>query len=262
MCEEKQCCHCKEWFPATKEYFNTDNRLLSGLTGRCKKCKTISALKILKGIDANITYKKCAICGKEKTLNEFNHNKVGIMGRRSNCRECQNEITRKYKHSERGKEKNRKWMQTPKGKAYAQRYRDKPKTKEKNKQNRNKKEFKARTKIYHQRRRALKKELRATLTDEQWNLCLEYFQNTCAYCGNKENNLALAQDHVIPLSKGGEYTINNIIPCCRSCNSKKSNKDLLEWYTPKLDFYSELRKKKILKYLKTNGEIQQLALEF
>ena len=31
----------------------------------------------------------------------------------------------------------------------------------------------------------------------------------------------LEQEHVIPLSKGGALTLHNIVPACRSCNSKK-----------------------------------------
>ncbi|MCK4464389.1 MAG: HNH endonuclease [Bacteroidales bacterium] len=32
------------------------------------------------------------------------------------------------------------------------------------------------------------------------------------------------KDHVIPISKGGDNTKENIVPACQSCNSKKFNK--------------------------------------
>jgi 5-methylcytosine-specific restriction endonuclease McrA len=92
------------------------------------------------------------------------------------------------------------------------------------------------------------------------NLCchLETFDNKCAYCGKEK---PLAQDHFVPLSKGGEYTNNNIICSCKSCNSSKSDKDFFEWYPEQL-FYSKEREAKILKYLNYDKktQTQQLAL--
>lgn len=96
-----------------------------------------------------------------------------------------------------------------------------------------------------QRRKAKKIGLIATLTDKQWEQIKQYFNNRCAYCGKE---LDLQQDHFIPLSKGGEYTINNIIPACRSCNASKKDKLFSEWY-PKYRYYSKKREKTILNFL-------------
>ncbi len=49
----------------------------------------------------------------------------------------------------------------------------------------------------------------------------------CAYCGVKHDRLAL--DHILPKSKGGRDTGDNLIKVCKSCNSSKGDKDLLEW---------------------------------
>ncbi len=108
----------------------------------------------------------------------------------------------------------------------------------------------------HRRRSAIK-ELPVLLTLEQWNMCLNYFGNKCAYCGVSTGDMT--QDHFVPLSRKGEYTINNIIPACRSCNSSKSNKDFFSWY-PAQPFYSKQYEKNILKYLGYNKNKQQLAL--
>jgi 5-methylcytosine-specific restriction endonuclease McrA len=69
---------------------------------------------------------------------------------------------------------------------------------------------------------ARKKALPATLTTEQWIAILAAYKHRCAYCGVKESKKSpLTQDHVIPLSKGGGTTKENIVPACLSCNSKK-----------------------------------------
>ena len=40
-------------------------------------------------------------------------------------------------------------------------------------------------------------------------------------------------DHVVPLDKGGTDCMDNLMPCCRTCNSSKGSKLLSEWTQPK-----------------------------
>lgn len=96
-----------------------------------------------------------------------------------------------------------------------------------------------------QRRKARQKELPSTLTLDQWGTIKKEFNDMCAYCGKKDK---LQQEHFIPLSKGGEYTNNNIISACRSCNCSKGNKDFFEWY-PTYMHYTKDREEKILKHI-------------
>ena len=42
-------------------------------------------------------------------------------------------------------------------------------------------------------------------------------------------------DHVLPLSKGGADTMDNLVPCCLSCNASKSNRILYKEWTPPKD---------------------------
>lgn len=70
------------------------------------------------------------------------------------------------------------------------------------------------------RRRVRKKGNGGSHTLEEWKLKCEEFNNLCAYCGL--SGKPLTRDHVIPLSKGGSDNISNIMPACRSCNSRKN----------------------------------------
>jgi 5-methylcytosine-specific restriction endonuclease McrA len=47
----------------------------------------------------------------------------------------------------------------------------------------------------------------------------------CVYCGTHKK---LTIDHVIPKSKGGLNTWENMVTCCFDCNSKKGSKTLQE----------------------------------
>lgn len=112
--------------------------------------------------------------------------------------------------------------------------------------------------IIRQKRRSRIKGLNSTLTVEQWEEAKAYFKYKCAYCGTDKE--ALTQDHFIPVSKDGEYTHNNIIPACRSCNSSKSDKDFNEWYLSYIHNNKE-RKSKVLEYLGYKSNVQQLVMK-
>ena len=45
---------------------------------------------------------------------------------------------------------------------------------------------------------------------------------TCQYCGHERGNLTV--DHVIPRSKGGPSTWENIVACCAPCNRRKGDR--------------------------------------
>lgn len=48
-------------------------------------------------------------------------------------------------------------------------------------------------------------------------------EHTCQYCGSKKN---LTLDHVLPRSRGGQHTWENVVAACSSCNSKKGSQIL------------------------------------
>jgi 5-methylcytosine-specific restriction endonuclease McrA len=57
------------------------------------------------------------------------------------------------------------------------------------------------------------------LTERQWQAIKAMYGHKCVYCSGKPKRLE--KDHIIPVSRGGHHTASNVVPCCRSCNSKK-----------------------------------------
>lgn len=64
------------------------------------------------------------------------------------------------------------------------------------------------------------------LTDAQW-AALQEAWGGCAYCGAAEP--PLQRDCVLPISRGGRYTLGNVVPACRSCNTSKCNDEVTGW---------------------------------
>jgi 5-methylcytosine-specific restriction endonuclease McrA len=64
------------------------------------------------------------------------------------------------------------------------------------------------------------------LSDAQW-LALREAWGGCAYCGAADG--ALQRDCVLPISRGGRYTVDNVVPACRSCNASKCNSEVTGW---------------------------------
>ena len=64
------------------------------------------------------------------------------------------------------------------------------------------------------------------LTDEQW-ASLRQAWGGCAYCGADDTDLQ--RDCVLAISRGGRYTLANVVPACRPCNASKCNSEVTGW---------------------------------
>lgn len=64
------------------------------------------------------------------------------------------------------------------------------------------------------------------LTDDQWTALVEAWGG-CAYCGTTDGGLQ--RDCVLAISRGGRYTVDNVVPACRSCNASKCNDEVTGW---------------------------------
>ena len=72
------------------------------------------------------------------------------------------------------------------------------------------------------RRRAGQFSLLEHYTSLEFELLCKSYDYRCLGCGSSPKRLTV--DHVVPLSKGGNDTIDNIQPLCKPCNSSKGAK--------------------------------------
>jgi 5-methylcytosine-specific restriction endonuclease McrA len=73
-------------------------------------------------------------------------------------------------------------------------------------------------------------QIRLTMTDTErvWRVppvnrreVLRRDKHTCQYCGSTKH---LTLDHVIPRSKGGKHSWDNVVIACEQCNSRKGDR--------------------------------------
>jgi 5-methylcytosine-specific restriction endonuclease McrA len=68
-----------------------------------------------------------------------------------------------------------------------------------------------------------------TQNDYEWRKILDYFENSCSYCGKRD--VELQPEHMIPQSNPkSSDRIYNICTVCPDCNKSKNNNPLREWY--------------------------------
>lgn len=209
MNKTKKCSKCGEYKPANVEYYGKDKKNKDGLRGLCR------------------------VCYSEQQKKYYNENKKKILNYKKQyyLDNADKILERDRIYQEKNAEKIR---------AYKRQY---------------KKENRDLFNSYKQKRKAKKDKLPATLTAQQWEATKKAFDYGCAYCGMfEERHLQefgenLHQDHFVPLSKGGGYTLENIVPACRRCNSSKGDRLFEEWY-PNYEFYDRKREIRILTFLR------------
>jgi len=78
----------------------------------------------------------------------------------------------------------------------------------------------------HKRHRVLKllRQNNNLHTYGEWEILKKQYDFTCPSCKKQEPEIKLTEDHIIPLSKGGSDSIENIQPLCGHCNAVKHTK--------------------------------------
>jgi hypothetical protein len=212
---------CPGYFtPLPLDQFHKNRHRKDGHAARCKAC----AKHRHKVPYAPPSMKPCSnpLCGKMLPLNAFGPDARRRDGHSARCKTCENQ-----RHADEYKANTDRVLQR-----HARYYKAHPEY------------WHQWTSMYHQlhpekriaanaTRRARK--LGAPVNDftaAQWRAMKAHYGYRCVYCGKKQQRLT--QDHITPFSKGGSHTASNIVPACRSCNSKKGIKAPLRPVQPLL----------------------------
>lgn len=270
MSETKICTQCGKEFPMTSEYYHVKKTNKDGFRNECKNCikeygkkhyKENKEIIVLKHKQYYKNNKETIIKHnmKYRENNKKNYNKSRLKWIEINKQYMKEYKKQYYKNNKEAIIINKKQYIIDNKEnifKYQQKWREDNKENIAKKYKIYAKENKDKVNSINQRRRTRKHLLLSTLTIQQWEQTKTYFNNKCVYCGKE---LPLVQEHFIALSKGGEYTINNIIPSCKHCNSKKHDSNFFEWY-PKYRYYSKKRETIILNFLHYKDNKQQLTL--
>lgn len=267
----KRCTKCGRELPATTEWFRTAVDRPSGLRSRCRDCeRTIDKARnqsperkaYAKAYQQSPEYQAWLIAYRQspeyKAYHKARKQSPEYKAYDKAYRQLpehkvrQRKYVKAYRQSPKGKATREKYIeernqeikayhkmhrQSPEHKVYMRAYRQSPKFRAYMKEYRQLPERKAYMRTYQKtashRRRARQRDLPATFTATDWQRALDYFDCRCAVCKRPIGLWhTLAQDHWIPVSKGGAYTPDNIVPLCHGdggCNNSKWNKDAHEW---------------------------------
>lgn len=187
--------------------------------------------------------KLCPDCKTAKPLDEFYKNKSAPGGLNTYCKPCwkarmavsnAKHIDRKRETNRRGIAKKRaenpgkykseykKWYDA-RGLEYHRTYQSEHRANSREASKAWRESHPDESKIGVNQSRCLKDGIVPELTVEAWRAITAKHDNCCARCGERKK---LTIDHIIPLSKGGTDSPENVQPLCLSCNQSKGNKIL------------------------------------
>ncbi len=161
--------------------------------------------------------KKCTACQEIKDLELFYKRSKSPDGRQDRCKECCVTLNRKYRQEnpEKVLQGVQDWRRRnpDKYKDYVKQWEQENKETRRNVYSRHK-----------QVRRALKKTNGAVDSNITTQSVFERDQGICGICRLECSRNEASVDHIIPLSKGGTHTWDNIQLAHMLCNIKKGNR--------------------------------------
>jgi 5-methylcytosine-specific restriction endonuclease McrA len=203
--------------------------------------------------------KECSGCGLVKPLTEFHRHKKFADGHRPRCKVCRKAETKAWyrrnavavrarskawreANPERYKQQLKDWVAKP-GNAERKREADRAwklahqaERKEYSQRPESREYARLNAKTQNARRKLQKGATLHAITKAEWlALQLEY-EGRCAYCGVPLEEPTM--DHVVPLIKGGDHSVGNIVPACSRCNKRKNDRDVVT-------FLAELNKEAV-----------------
>ena len=254
--EFKKCPCCGENKPLT-QFYKAKNRK----DGHQVYCKVCINKKHKKNVEKNkeknksgghniSKEKKCPSCGRILLISEFYCDNSASDGHYTYCKKCVNDkqhcdyMNNKQKYNE----KQKKWRKNNPEKVnkqkerYKQRHPDADRLRAaKYRENNREKYLQAKHRYYNNHREQIiidankRREKINNISDgsitPDFLKELYWGQNRrCNYCGCKLTYKNRNLDHILPISRGGMNTSDNVHWVCVGCNSSKHNKTEEEWF--------------------------------
>lgn len=198
--------------------------------------------------------KVCSKCNETKYFKDFNTSKRNRDGYVGSCRSCQKQYfyenrdilrlkQKQYRelNKDRIAENKKKWHFNNRDsilkhkREYHHKNKDVINLKSKQFYEKNKDEQLKKRKIYAKtqigksvhRNKEHKRRSKTKQGDVTAQQLLELQQNAkvCYWCNASLKNKKVHIDHYVPLSKGGEHTLSNLVVSCDKCNLRKNAKD-------------------------------------
>lgn len=180
------------------------------------------------------THKTCTKCDKSKPLSDYYKNKRGKYGVRGDCRSCVLENQQAYNRAnvERRREHRRAWREAnaERKAAYDKAYYEanKERAAERNRAYLAANPHK-RTEYRHRRRARLRGNdtapyKRADVFARDGYVCQLCGRPTLVYVVTWRHPLSPELDHIVPVSRGGSDTPDNVQTAHRRCNIRKGNR--------------------------------------
>lgn len=193
--------------------------------------------------------KKCSKCGQIKDISEFYKNNARKDGFTSWCKTCSREQSQEYyaNNKEACRKRLNKWraenreyvrerdtiyrkenpdIEFKKQQKYRETHKEQLYLKGKKYREENKEYFYNKAK---ERKIAQKEVCDGTVTSEFKMYLYDEQKGKCGYCGCDLNESGKHLDHIVPISRGGLHTWNNVHWTCPTCNISKGNKLEEEW---------------------------------
>lgn len=169
--------------------------------------------------------KVCMKCQEWKLYEDYYRAKNFRDGKRSWCKACENRLGREAYKADPEKPKARtreRYHNDPEYRTrlleLSRQYKERDKERFADRRRAWRQAHSESRKVNEQKRRIKKLGNGGEFTLEEWTALCELHGNKCLRCGSTG---PLTVDHVVPVSKGGVNSIENLQPLCLSCNSSK-----------------------------------------
>jgi hypothetical protein len=208
----KTCKRCQRLLHS--DSFYRHKTMPDGLQPWCKACKKTYAriyVKTPRGRAVMLAAQRRFSRSTKGQAHQYRHNRTEKARERQKryraTEKCAIRL-RRYYLTQKSKARYERWRRSEKCKAARHRYRQTPKGRYQ--------------KVSNEHKRRVLKGRSATLTMAEWQHILDLYKHCCAYCGRSD--AILTQDHYVPLCKGGHHSAENVVPACKSCNSRKRDR--------------------------------------